>query len=335
MERKEVMKRIGKKISVFLVSLFVLSFVTFAIARLAPGDPLVSYYGERVEKMSETQKAAARKRLGVDEPLLVQYGRWLERAVHGDFGLSFQYKQPAGDVLAARIGNTLLLGGAAYIVLFLASLLIGVGCALHEGTWLDRVLVKAGTVSACVPEFWLCLLLIFVFSVTLGWLPASGAYTIGRQSDVLDRLAHLVLPLAVLVISHVWYYAALVRNRLLEELGKDYVLLGQANGLSLGRIVWRHGVPNVLPSYLSLMAIALPHILGGTYVVEMVFSYPGLGALAYETARYHDYNVLMLTVLLSGTVVLMANGLVNALAHRLDPTQDDTQILRESEGEWL
>lgn len=335
MERKEVMKRIGKKISVFLVSLFVLSFVTFAIARLAPGDPLVSYYGERVEKMSETQKAAARKRLGVDEPLLVQYGRWLERAVHGDFGLSFQYKQPAGDVLAARIGNTLLLGGAAYIVLFLASLLIGVGCALHEGTWLDRVLVKAGTVSACVPEFWLCLLLIFVFSVTLGWLPASGAYTIGRQSDVLDRLAHLVLPLAVLVISHVWYYAALVRDRLLEELGKDYVLLGQANGLSLGRIVWRHGVPNVLPSYLSLMAIALPHILGGTYVVEMVFSYPGLGALAYESARYHDYNVLMLTVLLSGTVVLMANGLVNALAHRLDPTQDDTQILRESEGEWL
>ena len=335
MERKEVMKRIGKKISVFLVSLFVLSFVTFAIARLAPGDPLVSYYGERVEKMSETQKAAARKRLGVDEPLLVQYGRWLERAVHGDFGLSFQYKQPAGDVLAARIGNTLLLGGAAYIVLFLASLLIGVGCALHEGTWLDRVLVKAGPVSACVPEFWLCLLLIFVFSVTLGWLPASGAYTIGRQSDVLDRLAHLVLPLAVLVISHVWYYAALVRNRLLEELGKDYVLLGQANGLSLGRIVWRHGVPNVLPSYLSLMAIALPHILGGTYVVEMVFSYPGLGALAYESARYHDYNVLMLTVLLSGTVVLMANGLVNALAHRLDPTQDDTQILRESEGEWL
>ena len=335
MERKEVMKRIGKKISVFLVSLFVLSFVTFAIARLAPGDPLVSYYGERVEKMSETQKAAARKRLGVDEPLLVQYGRWLERAVHGDFGLSFQYKQPAGDVLAARIGNTLLLGGAAYIVLFLASLLIGVGCALHEGTWLDRVLVKAGTVSACVPEFWLCLLLIFVFSVTLGWLPASGAYTIGRQSDVLDRLAHLVLPLAVLVISHVWYYAALVRNRLLEELGKDYVLLGQANGLSLGRIVWRHGVPNVLPSYLSLMALALPPLLGGTYVVEMVFSYPGLGALAYESARYHDYNVLMLTVLLSGTVVLMANGLVNALAHRLDPTQDDTQILRESEGEWL
>ena len=281
------MKRIGKKISVFLVSLFVLSFVTFAIARLAPGDPLVSYYGERVEKMSETQKAAARKRLGVDEPLLVQYGRWLERAVHGDFGLSFQYKQPAGDVLAARIGNTLLLGGAAYIVLFLASLLIGVGCALHEGTWLDRVLVKAGTVSACVPEFWLCLLLIFVFSVTLGWLPASGAYTIGRQSDVLDRLAHLVLPLAVLVISHVWYYAALVRNRLLEELGKDYVLLGQANGLSLGRIVWRHGVPNVLPSYLSLMAIALPHILGGTSVVDMVCSYPGLGALACGRSRYH------------------------------------------------
>ncbi len=335
MERKEVMKRIGKKIGVFLVSLFVLSFVTFAIARLAPGDPLVSYYGERVEKMSETQKAAARKRLGVDEPLLVQYGRWLERAVHGDFGLSFQYKQPAGDVLAARIGNTLLLGGAAYIVLFLASLLIGVCCALHEGTWLDRVLVKAGTVSACVPEFWLCLLLIFVFSVTLGWLPASGAYTIGHQSDVLDRLAHLVLPLAVLVISHVWYYASLVRNRLLEELGKDYVLLGRANGLSLGRIVWRHGVPNVLPGYLSLMAIALPHILGGTYVVEMVFSYPGLGALAYESARYHDYNVLMLTVLLSGTVVLMANGLVNALAHRLDPTLDEARILRESEGEWL
>lgn len=329
------MRKIIKQIVILIVSLFILSFLTFSLARLAPGDPLVSYYGDRVEKMSEEQKERAKTRLGLDESIMVQYGRWFEQALHGNMGVSFKYKKPVSTVVEGRIGNTLLLGGIGFIVLFAASLGLGILCALHENSLFDRVVTRLGTVLSCVPEFWFCLLLILIFSVNLRWFPSSSAYSLGHQKDVLDRLWHLFLPVCVIVISHVWYYAHIVRNKMIAQLKKDHVLLARANGLGMAQIVWRHCLPNMLGSYLSLMAVALPHIIGGTYIVEMVFSYPGLGTLAYESALYHDYNLLMITVLLSGAMIMIANLGVNALARHIDPKIDAQEVLLESEGEWV
>lgn len=118
---------------------------------------------------------------------------------------------------------------------------------------------------------------------------------------------HLILPLTVVVLGHLWYYAYMIRNRILEEVRADYVLLARAKGLTKWGVLFRHCLRNVMPSYLSLMAISVPHILGGTYIVEMVFSYPGLGTLTYESARYHDYNLLMLLCMLTGIVVILCN----------------------------
>lgn len=329
------MRKIIKQVAILIVSLFILSFLTFSLARLAPGDPLVSYYGDRVEKMSEEQKEQARTRLGLDESIVIQYGHWVDQVIRGDLGLSFKYKKPVSTVIEGRIGNTLLLGGLGFIVLFVTSLWQGILCAIHEKSLFDRVATKFGTILACVPEFWLCLLLILVFSVNLRWFPSSSAYSLGHQGDIPDRLWHLFLPVSVIVISHVWYYAHIVRNKMITELKKDYVLLARANGLSIRQIVWRHCLPNMLGSYLALMAVALPHLVGGTYIVEMVFSYPGLGTLAYESARYHDYNLLMVTVLMSGALIMIVNLGVNMLARRIDPKIDAQEVLLESEGEWV
>ena len=308
-----------KKLAVFAVSLWILSAAVFCIARLAPGDPLVSYYGDRAERMTPEERAWAEERLGLHDSLPVQYARWLSAALQGDFGISYKYKTDVLEVIRARLGNTLVLGGTGFVLLFTLSLLLGLLCARSEDGLLDRWICKIGTVSSCIPEFWLSLVLILVFSVTLRLLPSSGAYTVGRAGDLLDRLRHLVLPLTVIVLGHLWYYAYMIRNKLLEEVRSDYVLLAKSKGLGRGAILLRHCLPGILPSYLSLMAISVPHILGGTYIVETVFSYPGLGALSYESARYQDYNLLMVLSLFSGALVILCSLLAQAINERIDP----------------
>lgn len=309
----------GKKIVSFLLSVFFLSVFVFYISRLTPGDPLVSYYGERVEKMSSTQREQAEEMLGLNEPISIQYIRWLERALHGDFGISYKYKMDAAQVIGDRVGNTLLLGGTGFLMVFLFALLLGILCAWKEDSLADRIICKIGTVTCCIPEFWLALLLILVFSVQLQWLPGSGAYTIGRESDLIGRIEHLILPLAVVVTVHLWYYAYMVRNQILAEVRMDYVLFARSKGLKKQSIFFRYCLRSVFPAYLSLMAMAVPHIMGGTYMVELVFSYPGIGTLSYESARYQDYNLLMLLSLISGSVVILSNMAAKICSEKTDP----------------
>lgn len=309
----------GKKICILLLSVWILSVVVFYISRLAPGDPLISYYGDRVEKMTSEKRAEAEHRLGLDAPISTQYVRWLENALHGDFGISYKYKMDVTEVIAGRVGNSLLLGGIGFVSVFILALLLGTFCAWQEDRPPDRILCAVGTVTSCIPEFWLSLLLILLFTVQLRLLPGSGAFSPGQAGNPADRAAHLILPLTVVVINHLWYYAYMIRNRLLEEVRQDYVLLAKAKGLSTGRILIGHCLRSAMPSYLSIMAIAVPHILGGTYIVETVFSYPGIGTLAYESARYQDYNLLMVLCLLTGGVVMFSNMLSQIISERIDP----------------
>lgn len=316
----------GKKLLTFVLSVLILSLAVFCAARLAPGDPLVSYYGDRAEKMTVQERARAEERLGLDQPVHIQYIRWLKRAVRGDFGISYKYKTDVREVIAARLPNTLILGGAGFVLIFAGALALGAVCAWNEEKLLDRFICKMGTILSCIPEFWLSLVLILVFAVRLRWLPSSGAYSIGG-GGFMDRAAHLVLPLTVTVTGHLWYYAYMIRNRLLEEFRADYVLLAKSKGLSRAAVLRRHCLRSILPAYLSLMAISVPHILGGTYIVETVFSYPGIGTLSYESARYQDYNLLMLLCILSGAVVILCSILAQIISERLDPR------IREEEPE--
>ena len=292
-----------------------------------------SVSGARVERMSTDERARVEERLGLHDSVAVQYARWLERAAAGDFGISYKYKMPALEVIESRLENTLILGGLGFLLIFGGAVLLGLFCAWHEGRWTDRLICQAGTVTSAIPEFWLALVLILIFAVELRLLPSSGAYSLDGDS-IADRLLHLILPMTVVVINHLWYYAYMIRNKILEEVREDYILLAKAKGLSRKRILLRHALPNVLPSYFSLMAISVPHILGGTYVVEAVFSYPGLGTLSYESARFQDYNLLMLLCLLSGAVVILSSLIAQAVNEAIDPRMksaaapEDAEVIR-------
>ena len=318
MRKKETICYILKKIVLFLVSIFLLSVIVFYIARLAPGDPLVSYYGERVEKMSPEEHAWAEEKLGLNEPIAVQYVKWLGNALHGNFGISYKYKMDVLEVIAGRVVNTLLLGGIGFILIFILAMLLGMLCAWYEERLPDKIICLVGTVTSCIPEFWLSLVLILIFAVELQLLPSSGAYAVGNGS-VTDRIVHLILPMVVVVVDHLWYYAYLIRNKILEEVRADYVLLAKSKGLTKKQIMFRHCLRNMIPTYLSIMAISVPHILGGTYIIETVFSYPGIGTLAYESARYKDYNLLMVLCMLTGVIVILCNMVAQAINERIDP----------------
>ena len=209
------------------------------------------------------------------------------------------------EVIRARLPFTLRLGGIGFLLTFFLALGLGVLCARHEDKGLDRALCKIGTVTSCIPEFWMSLMLILIFAVSLRVLPSSGAYDVGKADDFGSRITHLILPLTVVVLGHLWYYAYMVRNKMLEEMRMDYVLLAKSKGLGRKKIFYRHCLRNVLPSYLSIMAISVPHVLGGTYIVESV--------------RYKDYNLLMVLCILSGALVIACNLLAQALSERIDP----------------
>ncbi|WP_330424425.1 ABC transporter permease [Dorea sp. AM58-8] len=314
-----------------MVSIFLLSVIVFYIARLAPGDPLVSYYGERAEKMTAGERAWAEEKLGLHESITVQYGKWLGRAVRGDFGISYKYKMDVLEVIEGRVGNTLLLGGVGFVLIFVLALLLGIWCAWNEERLIDRAICKIGTVTSCIPEFWLSLVLILIFAVELKVLPSSGAYTIGKENDLGDRILHLILPMTVVVLGHLWYYAYLIRNKLLEEVRTDYVLLAKSKGVTGKSVMYRHCVRNIIPTYLSIMAISVPHILGGTYIIETVFSYPGIGTLSYESARYQDYNLLMVICLLSGALVILCNMIAQTINERIDPRMKGPDLTEDAE----
>lgn len=298
-----------KKLLIFLVSILALSILVFFISRMTPTDPLQSYYGERTEKMSVEEKDRARERLGLNDPIVVQYGKWVQNAFHGEFGISFKYKQDVKIVIGKRIGNTLVLGGVGFILTFVGAILLGVLCATHENSLLDRAISTIGTITSCIPEFWFSLLLIFVFSVI--W--------------------HLIMPMIVVIFEHLWYYAYMVRNKLLEEVRSDYVSLFKSVGINRRRIVFGHCLKNIMPTIVSIMAISVPHIIGGTYIVESVFSYPGIGMLSYESARYGDYNMLMVLCMMTGIVIIFCNILGQIINEKIDPRIKANEITERSE----
>lgn len=269
--------------------------------------------------MSIEERNSAMERLGLNEPISTQYIKWIKNASKGDFGISYKYKEDVKIVIADVYLNTLILGGLAYIITFILALLLGIFSALHEDKLIDKFICTLGNITNCIPSFWIALMLILIFSVNLNLLPTSGAYSIGKENNILDRLEHLVLPLTVLILSHLWYYSYIIRNKLLEQIGEEYVLLCKTKGLSNKVIVYKHCLRNIMPTFISIMAISIPHILGGTYVVEKVFSYPGLGLLSFESAKYHDYNMLLILCLITGIFVIAANLTAEIINNKIDP----------------
>jgi peptide/nickel transport system permease protein len=310
---------LARRLLRLLGMLLLLSLLVFLMARLSPGDPLRSWYGDGVERMSGAEKAVMSHKLGLDRSLPVQYGIWLRGALTGDLGISLRYKQPVTTVMGNVLLNTVALGVLSYVLTFLIAFRMGQKSALSEGSLRDRWLTRWSITVGSIPSFFLALLLILILAVQLPLFPTGGAYSYGLKYSLPDRLWHLVMPTAVIVLGHVGYYGLMVRNLLAEETRKDYVLLLKSQGVPKKEIVNRCCTRNILSTMIPAMSMAVPHLLGGTYVVEMVFGYPGLGTLTFESALYKDYNLLMAITLLTGAVVIVCNFLGEILSARVDP----------------
>jgi peptide/nickel transport system permease protein len=310
-----MVRYIARRLLHALTTLLLVCTATFAIIHAAPGGPAVL----ADPKLSSEERAAIERRLGIDRPLGEQYVRWMGRIARGDLGTSFLYQVPNADAIRERLPSTLLLAGSALLVALAVALLVGAWCAAHPNSWLDHAATVLASGAMAVPAFWLGMLLILLFAVTLGVLPAGGNTSVGAEPSLGDTLAHLVLPVVVLSAALTAELLRYTRSSTRMALLQPYIRVAQGKGVGPRRLRWRHALRNALVPVLTVLGLQLPRLVGGAAVTETVFSWPGMGRLGVEAALSRDYPlVLAITLVISATVAL-ATLFVDLLYLWLDP----------------
>ncbi len=306
----------------YVAVLFAAVCLNFALPRLAPGDAVDYLFPpELAGSISPEQRAEVLREFGLDQPVLTQFGQYLLGLAQGDLLLSVRYGRPVLDVLAERIGWTLLLVGSAVVLATLIGTFLGFRSAWRRGSAGDTGVLSGVMFVDALPPFFIGMLLLLVFSVELGWLPTFGAQpttAAGGVALLVEVAKRLVLPLVTLTLASIGPIYLIARSALLAELREDYVLMAEAKGLSAAR-VRRHAERNALLPVSTVVLIGLGNLVGGAAVVETIFSYPGLGRLIYESVLARDYPVLQGAFLLLAVGVILANFLNDLLYPLLDP----------------
>lgn len=300
-----------------------ISLLSFGIMQLSPGDPatLAVNQNSRIDPGYITK---LRETYGLNDPLLVQYGHWLKRMACLDFGRSFKDDRPVLDVILERLPATLLLSGLSELLLFLVAVPLGVAAAYYQGKWLDRWTTLFAFVGFAMPSFWLALLLMLVFGVQLGWLPVSGMTGLDFDSlsflgKIWDLGTHLLLPLAVTTFGGLAAVSRFARTSMLEVIRQDYIRTARAKGLPERTVIFKHALRNALIPIVTLLGLSLPSLIGGSFIIESLFAWPGMGRLGLEAVYSHNYPVLMGTGILTAFLTLAGNLLADVGYAWLDP----------------
>ena len=306
-----------------VISIPVLIGITIAvyfIVNMAPGDPVTAMIDpEAVVTLGPEWVEDQKKALGLDQPLPIRYGIWVSEVVRGNLGFSFNDRRPVSDKLAERIWPTLKLMLAAETIALVIGIPIGIMSALRQYSKGDYFATIFGFLAISVPSFFLALGSIYLFAILLGWLPTAGMGTLGQDSSLIDSLHHLILPASVLGLAQAAPLIRYSRSSMLEVLRQDYIHVARAKGLSERAIVARHAVRNALIPMVTVIALDLPRLLGGTIIIEQVFAWPGMGTLAISAVRGYDYPVIMAINLISAILILSSNLLADVLYAVIDP----------------
>lgn len=265
------------------------------------------------------QREALLEQFGLNDPVLVRYGKWLAGVVRGDLGVSYNQGLPVGLLLRQRLPNTLTLGLAALVTATVLGILLGTVAAIHRNGWVDHAVSTISTLGMSIPGFWLGIVAIILFAVELRWLPASGIVSSGSGGALLDRLRHLVLPAGVLAFTLMPNVVRVTRSALLEVNRADYVRTARGKGLSPNRVLFKHAFKNALVPVLAVLGLVTTALFSGSVVIESVFGWPGLGRLAIEAANGRDYPVILGATLLAGAIVVVVNLAVDMLYAVVDP----------------
>lgn len=302
-------------------------FVSFVLMRMAPGDPSNMFLDPR---MNASDLLQIRKNLALDQPIPLQFLAWSKNAICGDLGFSTSTGQPVIRAISERLPATLLLSITSLMMTLVVTFLLGIISAANTSKWPDILITLLTFLGMSIPTFWIGLMLILVFSVTLNWLPASGFYDptldpgdlIGIVSSTLQ---HLILPVIACTIGSIAGLTRYYRFGMINVLLQPYILAARARGISRWRLLSRHAFKNAALPIITLLGMELPGLVSGAYIVEYIFAWPGLGQLGINAAFSRDYPVLMGTLLISSILILMGNVIADALYSWADP-----RILRKS-----
>ena len=313
---------LARRLGQAVVVTFSVATLTFILIHAAPGSPLVSSDALHV---SPEIIAQTRRNFGLDQPLPVQYLRYLENLARGNWGMSFSQHRPVLDVFKDALPNTLLLAVAALLVDFTLGIAIGTAQGMRPGSRLDRIWSAVTLTLYSIPQFWLGLMVVLIFGLELHWLPVSGAVEPGLYpllspiGKVLDRLRHLVLPALTLGLIGAAATARYQRAAILDVVRQDFIRTARAKGLSERAVTFRHALRNALLPIVTLFGLAFPILLSGAVLVEYVFSWPGMGKIAVDAIAQRDYFVVTGAAILVAFTVVLGNLVADVLMWLVDP----------------
>jgi peptide/nickel transport system permease protein len=300
-----------------LIVLLLMSFVIYALLGLMPGDP-IDLMASGDPHITSEDIARLKQVYGLDRPLLERYGHWLGAALQGDFGYSRLHARPVLEVLLPRLGNTCLLMGVSFLLALIIALPAGILAALWPRSRLDYGLNLLAFAGISMPSFWLALLLILLFSVELGWLPAGGATSVGTDS-LADRLIHLILPVVTLTALTAGSVLRFTRSAMLETLRQDYIRTALAKGLGTLGVVLGHALPNAMIPVVTIIALHFGALFSGALIVETMFAYLGMGKLIYDSIVGNDFNLALVGLLFATLLTLLSNLGADVVYAWLDP----------------
>ncbi len=302
----------------FLIPLLLgLSAIMFALVRAAPGDPVVAMMGPQAAS-NPGYVEQARENLGLNEPLPVQYAIWIGNLVQGDFGIAYTFNnKPVLTLIGERFWGTIQLQSLALFIGLAIAVPVGIISATRQYSTLDNTITVSSFIGLAVPNFWLALLLQIWLSVELGWLPTLS----GGQDNVgwSERWKFFVMPVLVLALPNIAYFARFMRSSMLEVIHQDYVTTARAKGLTSRTVLYRHALRNALIPMITVVGLQLPRILSGAVIIEQIFAWPGLGGLAYDAIGRRDYPVILGLTMLTGAAVMVVNIVVDFVYVLADP----------------
>jgi peptide/nickel transport system permease protein len=299
-----------------LIVIIIMSFVIYSLIGLMPGDPIDLMISAN-PNMTATDAAALRELYGLDLPIYERYWNWLSAALSGDLGYSRLFGQPVLAVLIPALKNTLVLMGTAFILAVCIAIPLGTFAASKPRSAVDYGVNLFAFAGISIPSFWLALMLIIVFSVFLGWLPAGGIASDG--ASILEQAKYMVLPVATIATLSIGSYSRYTRSSMLEVLRQDYIRTARAKGASRSRVIWKHGLRNAMIPVVTILALDFGYLFSGALVTETIYSWPGMGKLIFDSVMGNDFNLALVALLFATALTLTGNLLADICYALLDP----------------
>ncbi len=295
-----------------------ITVIVFTLASLMPGDAVLAMVTDEAPNSAE-MIAMRRGQLGLDQPIYIQYFSWIGNLFEGNLGVSFISGRPVMEVIGERLGITLQLMGLALAISIVLGTALGIISALKKYTKTDYGLTLGGMIGVSIPDFFMGLILVYLFSVQLRWFPSSGVGTAGNDYDLIDNLRHLALPATALALFRAAIFMRYARSSMLEVINQDYIKTARAKGLKSRRIIMVHALRNAIIPTVTILGLTMPILLGGSIVIETIFQWPGIGLLFFDAVVDRDSPVIMGYVLVIAAIVMISNLLTDIAYGWLDP----------------